>query len=438
MSKKKIIFLSLAVVVIAVFVFLNLRSDAGNTTTVNATAASETDIIEIVSASGRIQPQSKVNITSEVNGEIVKLLVREGQEVRQGDLLIVLDTVRLRSDVDQARFAVSEINARLEGSKTSLDQAQEEFDRQQKMRDQNLTSETQYKDAKYQFLSMKSSYDAMLAQSRQMNSAFEKQVENFSKAKIVAPMNGIVTFVDVEEGEIAAAQTAFTQGKTLMTISNLNVFEVEVEVDETEVNKVSVGQSARIEVDAFPDTTFPGSVIEIGNTAVVQGQGTQDLSTNFKVKVIFNDSDVAIRPGMSATVDITTKKRDMALALPFSSVVVRSFDMDSLLAARASTKEDGVVNAVHAAETTKGDKAGKSGKDIKRKELKGVFVIKDGVARFTEIETGISDSKNIEVSSGVQVGDSVVSGPYSVLRTLKDGDKVEPEKDDEENGKSEE
>jgi HlyD family secretion protein len=210
-----------------------------------------------------------------------------------------------------------------------------------------------------------------------------------------------------------------------MTISNLDIFEVEVEVDETEIAKVDLGQEAGIEVDAFPDTTFDGEIVEIGNTAMVTGLGTQDQSTNFRVKVIFKDPDVKIRPGMSATVDITTARRENALTIPYSAVVMRSFDVDSLERARAQRAEEDTspgVAQVHAAEAS--DQDSLPPEDKERKELKGAFVIKDGVAKFVQIETGVADQKNIEVLSGLGEGDSVVSGPYRVLRTVKDGDAV--------------
>lgn len=431
MSKKKLLLIIGAVIVVAVVVILNMTMSTTKGLEVQSEEAENRELIEIVSASGRIQPQTKVNITSEVNGEIISLLVKEGNHVNAGDLLVVLDTVQLRSDLDQAKYAMTEIDARLEGAKANRDQAKEEFDRQDRLFKNKLTSETQFNNAKYSYTNYESSFKAMKAQAQQAKARYEKQLDNLNKAKIVAPMLGIITFLDCEEGEIAPAQTAFTQGKTLMTISNLDVFEVEVEVDETEINKVELGQKADIEVDAFIDTTFDGDVVEIGNTAILSNLGSQDQSTNFNVKVIFNDPNVKIRPGMSATVDIITNKEEEALSIPYSSVVVRAFDVDSLRKAQASgndtvPEEDGstVVAEVHAAEVDdslgEGDKKG-----IERKDLKGVFVVRDGIARFVEIEIGIADQKNIEVTNGLEEGDVVISGPYSILRTIKDGDEVE-------------
>ena len=429
--KKKTLFIILGVLVVAVIVYFNMTGESTKKTKVNAATVQGHDLVELVSASGRIQPRTKVDITSEVNGEIVHLAVRDGQQVRAGDLLVVLDTVQLRSDVDQAGFAVEEIAAQLAGSQTALEQAEEEYNRQKSLYDRNLTSETQYKDARYGYLSAKSSFEATSAAASQARARFDKQMDYLSKAKIVAPMPGIITFLDAEVGEIAAAQTVYSQGKTLMTIADLNVFEVEVEVDETEINKIVLGDAVEIEVDAFPDTTFVGEVMEIGNTAITQNLSSEDQSTNFNVKIVFKDTDIKIRPGMSATVDITTAKREGVLTVPFSAVVMRSFDLDSLEAARAAKEagEESATGSVQAAENEEEtQKEPNSGQDeVEREELKGVFLIKNGEALFVRVETGIADQKNVEIISGLAAGDSVISGPYRVLRQVKEGDAVEPE-----------
>ena len=425
-SKKKLLLIVGGAVVVIAIVIANLTMDTTNAITVQAEAAELQDITELVSASGRIQPRTKVDITSEINGEIVGLYVKEGDRVETGSLLIVLDTVQISTDVDQARYSVSEIKARLAGAKASLDKAKDDFDRQKRLHESNLASETEFDNANYAYLNAKSTYEAYASQTDQAQSRYEKQLDYLSKAKIVAPMNGIITYLDAEVGEIAAAQTAFTQGKTLMTISDLTIFEVEVEVDETEINKIDLNQECSIEVDAFPDTTFPGEVIEIGNTAVLSAMGTENQTTNFKVTVVFADPNVKIRPGMSATVDITTSRRDDALTIPYSAVVMRAYNMDSLDAARKGiTDTGGGVLAAESDSLTEPDS--KNGNE-EREDLKGVFIVKEGKVEFVTIETGIADKRSIEVTQGISKGDSVISGPYSVLRTIKDGDAVELDK----------
>ena len=215
-----------------------------------------------------------------------------------------------------------------------------------------------------------------------------------------------------------------------MTISDLRIFEVEVEVDETEINKIELGQVTDIEVDAFPDTSFPGEVVEIGNTAILSGYGTQEQSTNFKVKVVFKDPNVKIRPGMSATVDITTEVSPDAMTIPYSAVVMRAYDLDSLERERARNESGGTagIPEVQAAEETLVDSTKNTDNSEERKEIKGVFIVKDDQARFVPIETGIADKRNIEVLKGITDGDSVITGPYRVLRSIKDGEEVKVEK----------
>jgi HlyD family secretion protein len=213
-----------------------------------------------------------------------------------------------------------------------------------------------------------------------------------------------------------------------MTVSNMSAFEVEVDVDETEIIKIRNGQEAKIEVDAFPDTVFAGEVVEIGNTAVVSGLGTQDQATNFKVKVLFNESDEYIRPGMSATVDIVTNTINDALAVPYGAIVMRSLDADSLAKVQDT---GGLVSTAHAAQTNdttslEGD-TGDNDEEKEKKEVKGVFIVKEGQARFIPVETGIADQKNIEVMAGISKGDTVVTGPFRTLRSIKNGDAVQAE-----------
>jgi HlyD family secretion protein len=423
---KKLLLIGIGVVVLGVIVYFALTMDSGKGITVNAQVATLRNIVETVSASGRIQPKTKVNITSQVSGQIVSLPVKEGDTVKTGQLLVVIDTVQPRSDLDDAQYALNGMRAQLDGAKTSLSQAEDEFKRQQQLFDGKLTPQATYDNARYTYLNAKSSYESMVASSMQLEARLGKQRDALRKSKIVAPMDGVVTLVDCEVGEVAQAQNAFTQGKTLITISNMNVFEVEVEVDETEVAKIDQNQAAKIELDAFPDTTFVGQVVEIGNTAILKSTGTQDQSTNFKVKVVFQDTNAKIRPGMSATVDITTAKRDNALSVPYSSVVMRSPEDSTMKGKTGADGKAGEVNAVHAAETTTPDTA--KGNGAETKDEKGVFVIHGGKVKFVAVTTGVADQRNIEVLSGIGKEDSVVTGPYRILRTIKNGDMVKVQK----------
>jgi HlyD family secretion protein len=439
-SKRLLIFGAIFIVVVVVI--LNITRSGKNLTPVQTEKVIATDLTEEVSASGWVQPETRVNITSQVTAEIIAIPVKEGQYVQKGDLLVLLDTVQLQKDVEQYEFSLNEMESRTEGARVLDKQSEDEYERQKKLFESDLTSQSVYDQAEYTYLNNKYTYEAMLSQTKQARARYEKAVDNLRRTRIVAPMNGNVTFLDAEVGEIAAAQTAFTQGKTLMTISNLKTFEVEVDVDETEIIKVDKGQKVKIEVDAYPDTVFNGEVVEVGNTAVVSGRGTTDQSTDFKVKVLFMDSNVNIKPGMSATVDIVTDEKHDVLTVPYGAIVMRSLDPDSLAkamhepkdggayAAESSSTEEGSssrgessIASAHAATVDSVDSSAAPEKKEK-KEIKGVFVIKEGLAEFVPVETGIADQKQIEVTSGLEKGESVITGPYKTLRIIKQGEEV--------------
>jgi HlyD family secretion protein len=253
----------------------------------------------------------------------------------------------------------------------------------------------------------------MLSQAKQGQSMYEKAVDNLGKTKITAPMDGVLTYLDAEVGEIAQAQTSYTQGKTLMIVSNMNAFEVAVDVDETEITKILLGQSAKIEVDAFPDTTFNGEVVEIGNTATTSNTGSTEQSTNFKVKILFTEGIAHIRPGMSASVDIITNTRSKILTVPYGAIVMRSAELDSSLRKDLKLPDAG---------------SDSSTVSKKNEDIKGIFLAKSGKAKFTQVTTGIADQKNIEIITGVAEGDTVITGPFKILRAIKNDENIKIEK----------
>ncbi|MEW6412729.1 MAG: efflux RND transporter periplasmic adaptor subunit [Candidatus Zixiibacteriota bacterium] len=433
---KKILIIGAAVVVVAVIAVMNFTGSNGEGTMVQADLAYLGDISELVTASGRIQPQTKVDITSEVSAEIVQVYVTDGEQVSRGQRLLLLDTIQYQSDVAQARFSLDEITARTQAALAQFDRDKREYDRQKSLFEQKLSSETEFADAEFAYENSKANYEAMLAQSRNAQARLEKAQDNLSKTVITAPMDGVVTYINAEVGEIAQAQTSFTQGKTLLTIADLSVFEVEVDVDETEVARVKTGHSSSIRVDAFPDSIFAGSVIEVGNSAIISGEGTDSYTTSFRVKVRFDPTDAPIRPGMSASVDVTTAKQDEALLIPYASIVEREFDSDSLKAkdtdSAATTQPSGEVHAAEVDESGDGqDSAADSSADTttspkKKEKVKksGVFIVKDGKAEFVAVATGIADDRNIVALNGLNPGDTVVSGSFQTLRKLSVGDQV--------------
>ena len=421
---KKVIFSGIAaVVVIAAIVVMNSGSGK-EPTSIQADLAYSDDISEVVSASGRIQPQTKVDITSEVSAQIISIFVKEGDLVERGQRLILLDTIQLQSDVSQARYSMDEITSRAEAAKAQFEIDKLESERQKKLYEQKLTSENAATNAQYMFENSRANYQAMLAQVETARARLDKANDNLTKTLIKAPMPGVVTFLSVEAGEIAQAQTAFTQGKTLMTIADLSVFEVEIDVDESEIAKILLGQKSKIKVDAFRDTSFEGSVVEIGNSATVANAGSDNYTTSFRVKVRFDKAEVTFRPGMSATVDITTNKAENALLVPYAALVTREFDPDSLKAKTETAESSGIIQQANAAEKAVPVEDGTKRKKSTKIKKSGIFVVRDGKAKFVEIATGIADERNIVALTGIVPGDTVISGSYQTLRKIAEGDAI--------------
>ncbi len=420
---KKFLFSAIGAVAIIVAIASLSSSSGSEATPIQADLAYNDDIAEIVSASGRIQPQTKVDITSEVSAQVINLFVKEGDLVERGQKLILLDTIQLQSDVSQARYSLDEINSRAEAAKAQLEIDKLEAERQQKLFERDLGSENAATNARYSYENSSANYRAMLSQVETARARLDKANDNLTKTMIKAPMPGVITFLSVEVGEISQAQTAFTQGKTLMTIADLSVFEVEIDVDESEIAKILLGQKAKIKVDAFRDTSFAGTVVEIGNSALVANAGSDNYTTSFRVKVRFDKSEVTFRPGMSATVDITTNTAEDALLVPYAALVTREFDPDSLKA-KTESSGGGIIQQANAAESADIKADGAKKKKSSKIKKSGIFVVRDGKARFVEMTTGIADERNIVALTGIAPGDTVISGSYQTLRKIADGDLV--------------
>lgn len=425
-SRKKWFFIIGGVLIVVLLVIINLSQSKRGMVTVQTKKVSLGDIVSVVSGSGKVQPKTKINITSAVTSEIISISVKEGDFVARGQTLIQLDTVQLKKDMESALYSVSQLGARLEGAKVLLDQSREEYDRQKGLYEKKLTSEQSYKNAFYAYKSQEANYNAMVQEKKGADSYLEKARDNLSKTTIKAPMNGIITWLEAEVGEIAQAQTNYSSGRILMVLADLSAFEVEVDIDETDIADLQREQKASIEIDAFPDTVFAGEVEEIGNTAGTSGTGTNDQTTNFKVKVALLENNQKLRPGMSATVDITTSKRQNVLTIPIQAIVMRDAKADSLKKIETDRKPDRNADSTVIAATAAGEdkKDTLGGSEKKKMEKKGVFVNDGGTAKFVEIETGISDQQNIEIIKGLQKDREVVIGSFRVLRALQDGDAI--------------
>jgi HlyD family secretion protein len=413
-KKKKIIIILGVVVVVAIIIVANVLKSGEKTYKVQADKVQKSDITSVATANGKIAPITDVKISAYVPAKIIRLPVEEGDLVKRGQLLVQLDDTEYRAATNQAK-------AQLASAKASLEQAQLVYERKKELFEKKLSSKEQYDMAK-------TDLDLAKARHEQAVASLDQAKYNLSKTTITSPMNGIVTSLNAEVGEIVMIGTMNNPGTVIMAVSDMSEIEAEVEVDETDIAEVKLGQEAEIEIDAYPDTVFKGEVTEIGHSARISGLGTQDQVTNFLVKVKLLDEVPRIRPGMSASVDITTNSRVDALNVPIQAVVMREEKSDTLTA-----KEKEKEGALASANTLpkKGNKKGKK----EKKEVEGVFVVKEGRAKFVEVKTGIADQQNIELVSGINEDDMVVTGTYKILRTLKDGDKV---KVTEKKGKEEE
>jgi HlyD family secretion protein len=398
-NKKKIIIFSiigLLVIALGLVVFLGSRKEPVITVQVEKVQART--LTQVVTATGKIQPEVQVKITPEVSGEIVTLPVKEGQRVKKGDLLMKIKPDFYVAQRDQYAAALLQ-------TKASLSKSEPEFRRVETLFKKGLASESEFDQAR-------AAYEANKAAFAQASASLDQANESLRKTTMLSPMDGTVSQLNSELGERVLGTVQF-QGTDVMTIADLSRMEARVDVSENDVILVSIGDTARIEVDAFPDRKVNAVVYEIANTAKSTGAGTQEEVTNFEVKMRIVGSEIQLRPGMSMTGDIETETKQNVLTVPIQSVTTRMPKMDI-----QEGEGDGQRGAVLA--STSG---GKKKEESKAKEI--VFVVENGVAKAIPVRRGISDDSYTEILEGVSDSLQVVSGSYKAInRELEDGAKV--------------
>ena len=407
--KKKTLFITLGVVaVLAVIIIANLKK-GGQKIIVQTEKVSRGTITETVSGSARIQPEIQVKISAKVSGQIVRLGVEEGDRVTKGQFLVQLDEEFYRATVEQAESG-------LKFAKAAYEKAKSEYERYQKLFEGNLASQSELD-------IYRSSYQQASANVEQGDAQLKQAKDNLSKTIIYSPMDGIVSQLNKKLGEMAMGSN-FTLD-VIMTVADLSKMQAEAEIDENDVVNVSLNDSSRVAVDAFPDITFFGRVSEIANTGTTLGTGTQNEITNFLVKVAMIEKPSTLRPGMSATVDIVTENKDHALKVPIQCVTTRSPVKPEEKGEAADKKKKKASEEDKKESAADSHKPAKADKQRDEKPVKVVFVVKDGVAHQVPVETGISSDTEWELISGPQEGDEVVSGSFRILsKQLKDGDLV--------------
>jgi len=401
-TKTKIFIGSGAGLLIVVLVLVNLKRSSSSEIKVEAEKIKRTDVVSIVTANGKVKPKTDVKISAHISAQIIELPVEEGDRVRRGQLLVGLDPGRYRALSEQ-------VKAQLKLEKANREQAEQNFNRIKQLFEKNLASQEQYDQSQTQLSVVSARYEAA-------QHSVEQAEDDLAKTRIVSPIDGIVSELRAEKGETVIPGTMNNPGTVIMTVSDLSSIEVEVDVDETDVALVKIDQPTEISVDAFKDTTFKGRVVEVGSSALAPGTGLgQNQVTNFRVKILLLDKVAGIKPGMTATADITTAERKNVLAVPIQAVVLR--DSSELVKTKGKSKDSGAFASTPDTTTYRGAHK-------KKKELEGVFVIRDGKAVFAPVRVGVADQQNIEVLSGLKEGDMVITGSYKTLRTLENEAKV--------------
>lgn len=414
---------------------------------VTSQKVSKRTISETVSASGKIQPEVEVKISPDVSGEIVELTVKEGDHVKKGQLLAKILPDIYQSNVDRMVAMLNSSKAGYEGAKSRLAQSQSQFDREKltfertkKLYDEKLISASEFESvksaydvAKAEVDAAKQNVDASDFNIRSTGASLKEAQDNLKKTTIFAPVDGTISKLNVEKGERVVG-TSQMAGTEMMSLANLNEMEVSVDVNENDIVRVNVGDTSTIEVDAYLGKKFKGIVTEVSNSANTTSALSTDQVTNFKVKVrILRESYADIQdpehpgksvfnPGMSATVDINTRKVVDVLSVPIQSVTTRDTTQKEKAASKGKGPEDleEDVDAVRVVDEKAKDKE----KEEKKSEC--VFVIESGKLKLVPVKVGIQDNNYIEIKEGLKEGQEVVTAPYSLIsKVLKEGDEVE-------------
>ena len=440
MTRKRWLMLAALIVVIGAAVSANVWFRRQNFPAVAVETLRARDLEAIVSASGKIQPKRQVNVSANTMGRVTRLSVEEGQRVRAGQFLLEIDPQSLEGQLQRgeasvagARSAMQQARTSVEQARTNVDLARQNLKRQEELWKGGLTTREALERAQNELAVRESDVKAREQeiltreeQIKQEQAGLATTRYNLSQVIISSPMDGIVTRRNIEQGENVMVGTMNNAGTVLLTIADMSVIEAEVEVDETDIPTVTLGQEARVTIDAVPDRTFRGRVTKIGNSPI-QPTGTQTTqqATNFKVVVTLEEEVPDVRPGFTCTADITTARRKSVVSVPIQALAVREmlFDGKGTLVHEPPPVRPrrffGTPNVeptvVAASEPPPGHT---------RKEAEGVFVLRDMRAVFVPVKVGIAGERYFEVITGVTAGDRVVTGPVSSVRQMADGETV--------------
>ena len=397
------------VVLVGVLMLINLKTKGGKELAVQVEEVSRKDIEMIISASGSIKPKRQIDISASSIGKVTRVAVKEGDYVEYGQFLLQIDPIQLETTVDRLEAAVESAKAGERQARYQLEQYESDLERAERLFSQEYLTDKEVKDAKTARDIGISNLESARQLVRQQKAQLSSARHNLQEVTIEAEMAGIVTRLNVEEGEIAIMGTLNNPGTVLMTIADLSTIEAEVEVDETEVVSIETGQSAEVTLDAFPDTSYAGIVTEVGNSPILSSSVSGQQGVDFKVVITVTDTIPSVRPGLSADSEIIAAYSANALAIPIQSLTVR--------------QEKDLKGYVEKADSAAVDSTSAK-KKKESSEVEGVFVVVDGRAEFRQIKIGIAGQTHFEILSGLEEGDKVVSGNYRAIRDLKDGQRV--------------
>ena len=429
-KQKRIALIALGVVVLGGFVTLSALKRRQPATEVRLEKVGRRDLTSIVTSSGQLEPKTKVDVSSDITGRIVALPYREGATVNRGDVVVRIDPAQYQAGVEQAQAGLASAQANVQQAQANLDQAQRAYVRLRDLHTQNaqLVTQESLEQAQTQQAVTAANLVAAQRQVDQASATLHQAQDALEKTTIHAPMTGKITRLAVEEGEVAVPGTFSRETGLLMTISDLSVIQVTVKVDETDVVKIRMGDSAEVSIDAFPDTVFTGRVTKISNSSITgetttTSTTTQDQAVDYDVEVTLDHPPVGVRPDLSATARIVTDVRKHALAVPIIALAVRPASdtiVDTAAARRAAHPGGAQAQARPTADTS--SRAGAA------KEVEGVFVedTTTQLVHFRPVKVGITGDEYFEVLDGLTEGQTIVSGPYQAVRDMHNNARVKP------------
>jgi HlyD family secretion protein len=413
MSRRMKVGLVVAIVVLAAagVVAFRINRSKNAATEVRLEQVSRRDLVSAVTASGKIEAKTSVDISADITGRIIDIAVREGDMVKRGQFLLQIDPAQYQAAVARAEGVVSSTQAILLQTRASRDQAQRAWNRAKQLRElgENLIAPETAEQAQTALEVAEANFQSSRAQLEQARAGLQEAKDNLAKTRLTAPISGRVVRLAVEEGEVAVPGTFSRETGLLMTIADLSVILAKVQVDETDVVRLNTRDSVEVNIDAYPDTTFTGQVTKISHsaklTATQTASGSNDRAVDFDVEITLKAPPVDIRPDLSCTARIVTDTRTKALSIPIIALTVRDHEK--------------VPN-----ETETGPKVDTLRERFAKREAEGVFIVRGGLATFRPVKVGVAGDEYFEVLDGIREGETIVAGTYQAIRDLKDGAKV--------------